>query len=862
MEWKNVQRLALTKARELGKEYLDRLMFEFKEIDKQALNQYWLDLLESGKKYETNKHGLVLPYVLGITNIDPVESGIKADVEYQVDYPDVDLDFLPFARDPIKEYIAEKYGANRVCSVGSWLTYKPRLALKDAARALGSQDQEMTDSEFQKALEDMLEGLPKEFDEIDKPYDALQEIEKVKSEFPEFKKFAELYPNLVNIAYRMVTRIKTQGKHAGGMIISSHPVGEYVPLAYDQKTKQHVSSWTEGFSQQLSKFGFVKFDLLGLRTMWDIYTATCLVNENREVEIDWTIMDPQAGLLGKYKEKDGDWKDISMIDKNILALCDDVKVETVFQFETDFAMSIIRQVGIKSFWDIVAATSLGRPGPMEQIPSYVKNRDDPKNNWVNGLPTEMVEILKPTNGVIIFQEQLTSIWTKMCGLSVPEAENARKAVAKKKSDQLMKLEPRIVAGLEKYVNKAFGEEWWAKMTTFGRYAFNKSHAVAYSIISWRCLFLKTYFPAEWWAAVMSHANPKKRAKYVGLTRLDKIEFGVVDCNNLRDDFNVSGDKILPGLSIIKGIGEKARAQLAVGKTSFKHIDEFMDYHSEIKGDGKSKRLVNKSIMERIIKLGAFDKIHNNRKALWLYYVYKYTSNSPLKKEIKEQIDKSLGWTKEEIEKERKILIADWKKNQKKNSKKSPPKKLLNWKPRKKKYNLDDFNKVVKKDYILDELLRFERKYYGFYWHSPLDLYVHNNNTIGSAKEDGALECVIQSIEPAKSAKGNDYLRLIVTDGLEEARMMVFSDQIAVSDTKLFQEGVGIRAQVNWNDKFRSFSCARNTQILGLIRRDEYEAFYGFEEDDDIDDFADIEESVDNDGNSILDEIEIDEPTED
>lgn len=850
MEWSELESIARTKAIDLGQDYISKLDFEVNEILKQGSGDYWLDLYSANKKFDHNKNGLIIAYLLGISNVDPIKESISHNIQYQADFPDIDIDFLPNIRDPIKDYITTKYGNDHVCSVGSWLTYKPRLALKDAARALGSPDEVLRDDQFLRNMESLLDSLPKEFDDYDR--------DKAESEFQPFKDFANKYPEFVDVAYRMVGRIKTQGKHAGGIIISSEPIGKHVPLTYDHKSGQHVSSWTEGFNQQLSKFGFVKFDLLGLKTMQDIFVASGYVKENKDIDIDWSWMHPKSGVLGRWRKDGGEWHDITMTDKKILDLCNCQKVETVFQFETDFAMSILQEVGIKSFWDIVAATSLGRPGPMEQIPNYVANRDDKHKRWKTGLPIKMAEILEMTHGVVIFQEQLQNIWTNLCGLTVPEAEKARKAVAKKKADELLKLEPRIINGLMRHADEKFARDWWEKMTKFGRYAFNLSHAAAYSVISWRCLFLKAYFPSEWWASVLSHAKPDRRAKYVGLARLEGIPFGTVDANSLKPDFHTKGDKILPGLSIMKGIGKKASENLAIIKNiNCSNIDEFMDKYIVVNDDGKDKKLVNKSIMERLIKLGAFDSMHHNRKALWYYYVYKYTSGNEFRKRIIQKLTETFGWTQTAIEKEREKLISDWRRNQKDNGK-NPPKKLSMWKPKVKEYNLKDFEILIKEDYTLDEFLNIEKKFYGFYWHSPMELYMCNDTTIEEAKITGLLECVIKDLKFDKSSKGSDYLRLTVTDGLEEVRLMVFNDQIMSAEPGLFADGSGIRVEAIWSDKFKSFSCKRGKQIVGLVRKDKYQKFINQDQDkDDIDEIIDLEtENVNiNSSDNIIEEVE-------
>jgi len=848
MEWDDLEKACLNKAKNIGDAYFDKLKFEFKEITKQGSNQYWIDLIKSGKNFEHNKNGLVLPYVLGITNVDPIESGIEHNIKYQPDFPDIDIDFLPFARDPVKEYVKNVYGDSRVCSVGSWITYKPKSAIKDALRALGSQDDKLTDKQFERDMYKVLDELPDEFDEMDE--------DAAKDEYANFKEFSISYSKIIDLAYKMVGRIKSQGKHAGGLIIASQDIGDFVPLAYDHKLKQRVSTWTEGFNQQLSRFGFVKFDVLGLRTMQDIFIATNYVKENRNVDIDWDYMDPQLEVLGRYRHGDGEWIDITMKDEKILKLCNTQKVETVFQFETDFAMGILKEIGIKWFWDVVAATSLGRPGPMEQIPNYVHNRDDPNKSWKHGLPDKLIDILNTTNGVIIFQEQLQRIWTEMCGLTVPEAEKARKAVAKKKAEELMKLEPRVVSAMAKYDSKEFAEKWWEMMTKFGRYAFNLSHAAAYSVISWRCLFLKSYFQTEWWASVLSHAKPERRAKYVGLARLDGIEFGSVNINNLRSDFNVNGDAIAPGLSVIKNIGKKAANDIAdLGKTNFADIDEFMEFHS-YEADGKKRYKVNKTIMGRLIKLGAFDNIHKNRKALWYWYVYQYTSPNDTKKKVKKLADAKYYMTDEEIQQERQKMIKDWRSTQKKKDK-QPPKRILQWKQKKVKYTKQQIMDLVKKDYTIDELLQIEKEYYGFYWNSPLSLYITNGNTIEVGKVSGIIECVIEDLEVKKTQAGNDYIKLVVTDGLESVYVNMFSNVLMITDQSLLVVGNGVRIEAEWSDKFRSFTCARDRQILGLVRQDEYDEFHNIDKDSLVDDDEELVDSNEEEEDEIIEIDDVD-----
>lgn len=453
-KWEKIQRATLKKLLDLKlpPEYKERLVFEFKEIDKQGANDYWLDLIESNAKYDHNDNGLVLPWLLGITDIDPIENNIPHNIEYQPDFPDIDLDFLPIARAPVREYATEKYGADKVCAIGSWSTYKPKSALQDAARALGK--------DVGPVIE-LTKNLEKEFDDM--PY------EEALLEYPEFRAFAEENSDIVDIAYRMLGMIKTQGRHAGGVIISSVPVKEHIPLTL--RNDVWMSAWTEGSSTQLSKFGFIKFDLLGLKNLQFIYQAGKLIESNRGLIVDWEDMDPEVDRAGWLYNPDGSRNPILFNDEDTIEAANQAKVDSIFQLETDLAKSILYKGGVKSFNDLVVYTSLGRPGPLPMIDSYIENRDSGKD-WREDMHPMMADILEKTHGIICFQEQLASAWQKLAGFTAPEAEAARKAVAKKWVDKLEPIEQKWLEGASKTLGRKKAEEWWERMVTFGRYAFN------------------------------------------------------------------------------------------------------------------------------------------------------------------------------------------------------------------------------------------------------------------------------------------------------------------------------------------------------------------------------------------------------
>lgn len=821
MEWRDLKIKILECAKDKGvsKEHIDRILFEFKEIEKQGAEDYWLDLYQSKKTFDSNKNGLVIPWLLGITPIDPVAEGIEPNIVQSKEFPDIDVDLQSEARDRIKEYAIKRYGEDYVSSVGLWQTYKPKSALQDAARAYGE------------GLSDTMEltkNLPLEFDDMS--------VEKARQEFDEFIKFEEKYPNIVNLAYKMVNRIKSQGKHAGGIIISSVPIKEYVPLHKLEANKGEgrvwTSAWTEGRSMQLSKFGFIKFDFLGLRTIQYVQKCSKLVEKNYGISFDWSDISPKENRAGWTVNKDGVKKPIPLNDQHTFNMANEIKTESTFQFDSSLSKSIIAKGGIKSFNDIMAYTSLGRPGPLPMVDEYIKRRDG-QIDWAKKQNPIIAKILEETYGIVVYQEQLAAIWHAMAGFTVPEAEAARKAVAKKKTEQLVFIRDKWIKGATKKLGEKAAREWWDKMETFGRYAFNKAHAASYSIIIYQTLYLKAHYPAEWWATAMADCDRERLPRYMGTARLEGIKFTSLDVNNLSSVFTARDNRVILGLNMIKGIGAKADSICEKpDEIEYKSIHEFLDTHE-----------VNRTIMERMIKLGAFDKIHKNRKALWSWWRVNYGGDKT-DRELKRALQYSLRWPKKQIDASRNLLIAQYFTAHP--NRKKVPNKLLNWVPTtpnkeatklitkgvpdrntpkfkefyKIKIDLDDVERLIKNDYSLKQILRYEKEYLGFYLHSPMDLFKHRGYTIETAKHIKILECVIKSVEKLRSQAGNEYYVAHVTDGIETAKIMIWKAVMEMNDEDIVAPGVGVTMRVRWSEKFRNFSIENGSAILPLEEADD------------------------------------------
>jgi DNA polymerase-3 subunit alpha len=802
MEWPDVIELARKLANKAGEEYIERLKFEIKEIEKQGANEYWTDLIKEKKKFDDNKNGLVLPYLLKITPIDPIKENIEHNISYQPDFPDIDSDFLPYARDEIKRYISEAYGAECVCTVGNWNTLKIKQALQDAARILGEDINQVIA---------ITRGMGDEYDEMN-------DVEEMCQANQDLADYYVMFPEVVDLAWRLKGKIKSQGQHAGGIIISSVHLNEIIPMSYING--KFVSQWTEGMSaSQLSKFGLVKFDILGLRTMaYNVYTEE-LIEKVRGVKIDWDEYDPscEEPYAGYEIHSDGTKHKILLNDPVAIDMADDVRTEAVFQFDTPVAKGVLSN-GVRTFNDLVAYTALARPGPMDMIPEYVKRRDDPKQLWKKKEDPRVIELLEKTFGIIVYQEQLTKFWMKFGGLTAPEAEKARKAVAKKKKEEVLKLGPKIIGGMIKNgFSEKVAKEWWDKMVTFGRYCFNLSHAMAYGIIAYRSLWLKAHYPAEFWASILTYCHPDRIPRYTSVAKTEDVRFKPIRCGNLFDKFTVDKDlNIHSSLAMIKGVGESVAEALSQGGGACDDIDDFVEKYGKKKG-----------VVERLVKLGAFDDIHSHKKALWHWYIYKYASGGDETKEVRTRatayfLEKL--WPSDKIQVERDRQTKAYKELYP--NRRKIPAKILNWKPkighRADVPTREQFFEYYEEidDYTLNECLEFEMAYLGTYWSDPLSIYDRDyENTFQVCREEeiGFVDGVVEKWSDGTTRNGHKYRNYTIYDGTESWPVKIWNDNIKYQDEVVFTTGIGVRISAQWSEKFRGYNLVRGTSIT-LLRK--------------------------------------------
>lgn len=413
-------------SRKLPEIYNKRLEFELSEITKQAANQVWTDIINSDKTFQANPNNLLLPWLFDKVQEDPVaklggivitsskhrdvakfiatHGDLPSEMVLDPDKPDIDIDCLPHARDAIKAYAAEKYsggvndGFGTVCSVSTWMTYLLRQAIQDVAKATVDLGEGWcTKSE---AIQ-LTTSLPDEVDEMkDDGYSTCKgkirvgdtetecgtkhklakcpkcqgtdtegpTIGKLIEEHQVLRDFYNKYPKVIDMAVRLVGRIRAMGKHAGALIIADRPLFGNIPMHRRAGSEEWVSIWSEGRNPQLSKYGYTKWDLLGIKNLHYINECCRMIFENHgfsfgENLAGWRAADPDQGYAGYYIDREGNKVYMYLDDPVVLQTANDLKTDAVFQFDTDLAKSILSN-GVRSFKDLMVANALGHPGPM------------------------------------------------------------------------------------------------------------------------------------------------------------------------------------------------------------------------------------------------------------------------------------------------------------------------------------------------------------------------------------------------------------------------------------------------------------------------------------------------------------------
>ena len=531
--------------------------------------------------------GSLVSYTLGITKLDP----IKYDLLFErflnperVSMPDIDVDFCFERRQEVIDYVVEKYGKDQVVQIVTFGTMAARGVIKDVGRVM--------DVPYVQC-DTIAKMIPQELNiTIDKAMKANPELKKI-------YETDETVRKLIDMSRRLEGLPRHTSMHAAGVVISQKPVMEYVPLSRGSDG----SLVTQFTMTTLEELGLLKMDFLGLRTLTVIQNAEKLVRRDKGIDLDMDKIDYE--------------------DKKVYGMLGAGKTEGVFQLESTGMKNFMKELKPGNLEDIIAGLSLYRPGPMDFIPQYIKGKNNPDE--IHYDCPELEPILKATYGCIVYQEQVMQIVRSLGGYTLGRSDLVRRAMSKKKASVMEKERQNFVYGNEEEgvpgcIHRGISEKTANKiyddMIDFAKYAFNKSHAAAYAVVSYQTAFLKYYYPVEYMAALMTSVihNPSKVAEYILSSRKMQIEILPPDINFGESEFSADHGAIRYGLSAIKSLGAPMIRAIVEERNENGKYQSLRDFIERMSG-----RELNKRAIENLIKAGALDQVAGNRRQKLMVY---------------------------------------------------------------------------------------------------------------------------------------------------------------------------------------------------------------------------------------------------
>ena len=493
--------------------------------------------------------GSVVAYCLSITEIEPMKYNLFFERflnPERVSMPDIDVDFCIRRRQEVIDYVTEKYGEDNVCQISTFITMKAKMAAKDVARVL---EVPFSDSNRLSKL------IPDDMNLTE----AIETDPDLKSEYNQ----SPISKNVLDTAIKLEDIPRNASTHAAGVVIAPAPVSDFVPLVTSKKGIATQYTMTE-----IEELGLLKMDFLGLRNL--------------------TVIQDTLDQIKKNHGKDIDMSSLDLADPNVYEMLSKGKTVGVFQLEGKGITDFLKKLKPTRFEDIIAGVALYRPGPMDSIPQYLENKKHPDK--IQYVTPELASILDVTYGCIVYQEEVMQIVQKLAGYSFARADLVRRAMSKKKADVMAEEREYFINGkvdaegnieipgcIRNGISKAAAEKIFDDMESFAQYAFNKSHATAYSVVTYQTAWLKYYYPSEFMAALMTSEEDKhdhlavfiKEAKKMNVTGGNKrIKILPPDVNKSEASFTSDSDgNIIYGLAAIKGVGRALAEEIAKGTYS-------------------------------------------------------------------------------------------------------------------------------------------------------------------------------------------------------------------------------------------------------------------------------------------------------
>lgn len=530
--------------------------------------------------------GSIVAYSLGITTVDPIKYGLIFERflnPERVSMPDIDIDFAPNGRQKIIDYVVEKYGEGQVAQIITFGTMKAKLAIRDVGRAL---------------------DIP--YAEVDKvaklvPFDLKMTISKALDISTELH---ALYENDPQIKELLDTSMALEGlprhasTHAAGVVITSEPIVNYVPL---QLNSENFIT-TQFTKDTVENLGLLKMDFLGLRNLTVIENAVKIIKRTRGIDLNMDEIDYDC--------------------KEVYELISSGNTDGVFQLESAGMQSFMQELKPDTLEDVIAGIALYRPGPMEQIPRYIKSKKNPKT--IKYKHPLLKNILDVTYGCMVYQEQVLEIVRTLAGYSLGKADSMRRVISKKKADQMVIERKNFIYGsddgdipgcIKNGIDEQTAISIFDEINDFANYAFNKSHAAAYAFVTYQTAYLKTFYPVEYMASLISSIDDLDKinhyianCKEMGIDRLPP------DVNKSEDTFTVENNSIRFGLSAVKNVGRAMILNLVNERKNNGEFKTFSDFIDRMAGQDMNKRA-----LEGLISCGAFDSMGVKRSQLLAVY---------------------------------------------------------------------------------------------------------------------------------------------------------------------------------------------------------------------------------------------------
>ncbi len=573
----------LKKNNKTDQKYIDRLNYELSVINKMGYSDYFLivhDYVDYARKNgiavgpgRGSAAGSLVSYALGITVPDPVENDLLFERflnEHRQTMPDIDVDFSDIHREDVISYIRDKYGVDKVARIMSVQKIGAKQALNDVGKIFDYEERDI--QLFTRLIKDEKE------DKL-----SLREIYKINPDFRKLVNDDKYYLEIVSLASKIEGLPRQSSLHAAGIVLNAEPLQNIVPLspAFD-------GGYVEQFEKDyLEEQGILKMDILALRNL--------------------TIIEDCLALL-KQKGINIDRDSIPYKDEKAIKIISNAQTIGIFQLESIGMRKAIKTIKINDFEDVVSLIALYRPGAMGEIDDFAKYKNT--KTKIKYIAPELEEILAPTYGQIIYQEQIMQIASKMAGFSLAQADLFRRAISKKDSSKLASLEKSFVSGaIKKGFDIKVANQVFELIYKFANYGFNKSHAFVYAIFSMRMAYLKAYYPLEFYASILSNASQNEFNNTIVELKKAKIKICCPDINESELYFKIRGSEILFPLTSIKGISSNIATNI-INERKVKPFEDIFDFVLRM---GKYK-LSNGNIIN-IIDAGCFDAIEPSRASL-------------------------------------------------------------------------------------------------------------------------------------------------------------------------------------------------------------------------------------------------------